>query len=87
MPAPAPVSTPRTGRALAGHPAKAGWIAYPPPTDFHSATPVGDGVILIGNWGYTKARRPGSTQVLALDLATFAVTVVPTSGTPPGHRR
>lgn len=55
-----------------------------PPTDFHSATLVGDRIILIGNLGYMGERRPGHTQVLALELATFAVHEIATTGTPPG---
>ncbi|WAS94572.1 hypothetical protein [Nannocystis punicea] len=55
-----------------------------PPTDFHSATLVGDRLILIGSIGYAGERRPGHTQVLALDLATFAIATIPTGGTPPG---
>ncbi|MDC0668262.1 hypothetical protein [Nannocystis radixulma] len=55
-----------------------------PPTDFHSATLVGDRIILIGSVGYVGEREPGRTQVLALDLATFAVTPIATGGEPPG---
>lgn len=59
-----------------------------PPTDFHSATLVGDRLVLIGNLGYQHRRRAGYTQVLTLDLATFAVAPVSTSGVSPGwlHR-
>lgn len=59
-----------------------------PPTDFHSATLVGDRVVLIGNLGYRHQRQAGHTQVLTLELATFAVAPVSTSGVPPGwlHR-
>lgn len=55
-----------------------------PPTDFHSATLVGDRIVIVGNLGYPRERRPGSTQVLVLELATFAVAAVATIGTPPG---
>src|SRR5262245_3818627 len=34
-----------------------------PPTDHHSATLVGDRIILIGSLGYTDERQPGVTQV------------------------
>lgn len=54
-----------------------------PPTDFHSATLVGDRIVLVGNLGYPRERR-GSTQVLVLDLATFAVVAAATVGTSPG---
>ncbi|MDC0718097.1 hypothetical protein [Nannocystis bainbridge] len=55
-----------------------------PPTDGHSATRVGDRIILIGSIGYQNERRPGHTQVLALDLGTFAITTIPTGGEMPG---
>lgn len=55
-----------------------------PPTDFHSATLVGDRIILIGNLGYPRERNPAHTQVLALELETFAVREVVTSCDPPG---
>ncbi len=55
-----------------------------PPTDFHSATRIGDRIVLIGSVGYVGARRPGHTQVLALDLATFAISTIATGGEPPG---
>lgn len=55
-----------------------------PPTDFHSATLVGERIILIGSLGYARDRDPGRTQVLALDLATFAVTPIATGGEAPG---
>ncbi|HMB77048.1 MAG TPA: ankyrin repeat domain-containing protein, partial [Kiloniellaceae bacterium] len=62
--------------------------AYPkeifPPTDFHSATLIENAVILIGNLGYPEDRRPGTTQVLRLDLADFAVQQVETTGNAPG---
>ena len=55
-----------------------------PPTDFHSATLVGDRIILIGNLGYQHQRHPGRTQVLALDTKSWRVTQQPTSGENPG---
>lgn len=62
--------------------------AYPrevfPPTDFHSATLVGNRIIVIGNLSYPQDRKPGTAQVLVLDLETFAIASVLTSGTPPG---
>jgi len=63
-------------------------LGYPrevfPPTDFHSATLVGNRIVLIGNLGYQEDRRPGTTPVRILDLETLAISTVPTSGTPPG---
>lgn len=63
-------------------------LGYPkeefPPTDFHSATLVGDRLILIGNLGYPGNRRPGVTPVLEIDLAGFTVRTVRTQGDGPG---
>ena len=56
-----------------------------PPTDFHSATLVGDNTIyIIGSLGYQEERRPGETPVYRLDTTTMAIAAVPTSGTCPG---
>lgn len=55
-----------------------------PPTDSHSATLVGNSIVIIGNLGYLEQRRPGTTPVFVLDLGTFAITPTETSGTPPG---
>lgn len=59
-----------------------------PPTDFHTATLVGNRIILIGALSYPERRRFGQTQVLALDLANFSLSTPECSGTPPGwiHR-
>lgn len=67
-------------------------LGYPeeafPPTDFHSATPVDSGIVLIGNLGYIEKRNPTATQVLFLDLKTLEMRPVETAGDPPGwlHR-
>ena len=55
-----------------------------PPTDFHSATLVGDRIVILGNLGYPEARKLSLTQAFILDLASFAVTPVRTSGISPG---
>jgi hypothetical protein len=55
-----------------------------PPTDSHSATLVGNHIIIIGNLGYREERHPGSTPVFALDLDTWTISSVLTHGTPPG---
>jgi len=64
------------------------FFGYPrevfPPTDFHSATLTGNRIILIGNLGYPESRSPGTTQVLSLNLDTFEMETIQTSGTPPG---
>lgn len=59
-----------------------------PPTDFHSATRVGNALFLVGCLGYPEQRVVGSTPVLRLDLDTLAVTPVSTQGEGPGwiHR-
>ncbi len=55
-----------------------------PPTDFHSATRVGEAIWLVGNLGYPQSRRPGETQVLKLDTVTMKMSVEPTTGESPG---
>jgi hypothetical protein len=55
-----------------------------PPTDFHTATLVGDRIILIGRLGYPTERAFGTTPVFALDLTTYRIERLPTSGEPPG---
>lgn len=59
-----------------------------PPTDFHSATVAGNQIIVIGSLGYPAERRPGTTPVALLDLDTFAMSRVASSGVGPGwiHR-
>ena len=59
-----------------------------PPTDFHTATLAGGRIILIGCLGYPADRNPEVTPVELLDLDTFAMSRVETSGTQPGwiHR-
>lgn len=55
-----------------------------PPTDFHSATLVGDRIVIIGCLGYPADRLPGYTPVHALDLADYRVSPVATPGELPG---
>jgi len=55
-----------------------------PPTDFHSATIVGDRIIVIGNLGYPQQRRPGTTQVASLDIVTLSISLIVTKGDLPG---
>lgn len=55
-----------------------------PPTDFHTATLVGDRVLVVGNLGYRDRRISGSTQVLELDTATWHVRRLETTGQGPG---
>jgi hypothetical protein len=55
-----------------------------PPTDFHTATLVDHKIVIVGNLGYPDARQPGATPVFVLDLDSFSITAVQTTGTPPG---
>ena len=55
-----------------------------PPTDFHTATFVDDRIIVVGCVGYTKDRRPGHTPVFSLDLSSYALSEIETSGEMPG---
>jgi hypothetical protein len=55
-----------------------------PPTDFHTATLVGDWLAILGCLGYPEDRRPGHTPVHALDLSSYCVAAVETSGDGPG---
>lgn len=55
-----------------------------PPTDFHTATLVGETeVYIIGNLGYNDERRPGATPVYRLDTETMQIAAVPTRGDNP----
>ncbi len=55
-----------------------------PPIDFHTATLVGDRIIIIGCLGYRDARRPGHTPVYSLDLAQYHISEMQTVGENPG---
>ena len=55
-----------------------------PPTDFHSATLLGDRVIVIGRLGYKGERHPGSTPVCALDLVSYRMEPLSSHGEAPG---
>lgn len=55
-----------------------------PPTDFHSATLLGDYIYIIGSLGYQGARRYGTTPVYRLNIATFQMERLEVSGEPPG---
>ena len=55
-----------------------------PPTDFHTATLVDGRIILIGSLGYPEQRKPGTTPVMALDLASLSIVPVETYGQGPG---
>lgn len=55
-----------------------------PPTDFHSATLVGQSIIIIGCLGYGEQREAGTTPVYRLELSSMQIRKVETSGPPPG---
>ena len=55
-----------------------------PPTDFHSATLIGNRICVIGCLGYQDTREIGRTPVLVLDARTLRVEPVPTHGEGPG---
>ena len=59
-----------------------------PPTDFHSATLVGDAIFIVGGLGYPEQRVVGRTPVFRLALNTMIITPIETSGEAPGwiHR-
>jgi hypothetical protein len=54
------------------------------PTDFHTATLVGDSIYIIGRLGYHGLRQPGETPVYRLDCNTFRIESIATSGDNPG---
>lgn len=55
-----------------------------PPTDFHTATLVGDKIIIVGCLGNVGDRRPGFTPVYSVDTKSYCVSELITSGTVPG---
>jgi ankyrin repeat protein len=55
-----------------------------PPTDFHTATLFAGYLYLIGSLGYQGTRQYGKTPVYRLDLNTFRIEQVETSGEAPG---
>jgi hypothetical protein len=59
-----------------------------PPTDFHSATLVGDAIVIIGSLGYPEARKYGETPVYRLDTRSWRIERMATRGDAPGwlHR-
>jgi hypothetical protein len=54
------------------------------PTDFHTTTAFGDKLLIIGSIGYKADRVLGRTSVFSLDLSTYEMTEVQTSGVMPG---
>jgi ankyrin repeat protein len=63
-------------------------LGYPeavfPPTDYHTATLVGDMIYIIGSLGYMGARRYGETPIHRLDVETFRMERLDATGEAPG---
>lgn len=59
-----------------------------PPTDFHTATLVGNYIYIIGSLGYSGQRIYNETPVYRLDCTTFKMEKLETNGEKPGwiHR-
>ncbi|MGM3308505.1 ankyrin repeat domain-containing protein [Anabaena sp. WFMT] len=55
-----------------------------PPTDFHSATLVGEYIYIIGNLGYLGTRIYNETPVYRLHIHTFKIEKLKTTGDKPG---
>lgn len=55
-----------------------------PPTDFHSATLVGNEILIIGSIGYPEDRRVGETPIYALNLDDYSIRKIITTGEQPG---
>lgn len=55
-----------------------------PPTDFHTATLVGDKIFIIGSLGYPEERNPGDTQLYSLNLTNFEIHKLDSSRISPG---
>jgi len=54
------------------------------PTDFHSATRVGDSIYIIGRLGLAESRVQNVTPVYKLSLDSMRIEAIQTVGTPPG---
>ena len=55
-----------------------------PPTDFHTATLVGDSIDVIGSLGYPGTRCSDETPVYRLNIHTFRMERLDTHGENPG---
>lgn len=55
-----------------------------PPTDFHSATLIGESIFIIGCFGYPEQRMVRHTPVYKLALETMTITPAETAGEAPG---
>lgn len=63
-------------------------LGYPeavfPPTDFHTATLIGDAIYIVGSLGYGGRRDYGRTPVYRLDTRTWQIDRLEASGPGPG---
>lgn len=55
-----------------------------PPTWYHTATLVENAIVVIGGIGYFDLMHPDKIQVFRLDLGTFEITRIETTGADPG---
>jgi hypothetical protein len=55
-----------------------------PPTDFHTATLIGDSIYVIGSLGYRGTRRFGETPLYRLDVRTLQIERLEARGEAPG---
>lgn len=55
-----------------------------PPTDFHTATLIGDWIYLVGSLGYDRSRADGQTPVYRLNIHTFQIDRLDAQGESPG---
>jgi ankyrin repeat protein len=55
-----------------------------PPTDFHTATLVGDRIVVIGSLGYQGDRGYGTTPVFALSIHDWSIERISIGGDAPG---
>lgn len=55
-----------------------------PPTDFHTATLVGEFIYIIGNLGYQEARKADETPVFCLDTRNWRMEQLVVTGSNPG---
>lgn len=55
-----------------------------PPTDFHSATLVGEWIYILGRLGYAKGRVPGSCPIFRLSLTDYHMEELHAGGNDPG---
>lgn len=56
-----------------------------PPTDFHTATLLGDWVYIIGNLGYSRDEKRQETPVFRLNLRDWSIERVEATGNSPGR--